>query len=194
MQFSGAVLAGGHSRRFGQNKARYMLGGRPLLGWVLDSLEDASQRYIVANQDYSDFGVPTYTDLIPGGDVMSGLHTALVQAQHDWVAVAGCDQPFLTKAYWSFMLAQIRPDSLAVAALSAEGLAEPLGALYHQSLEPDLRKRLEKGHFKLQRLLAEVKAHMVRVDELTQRFGWQLFINANSIEDLALCELPRELR
>ena len=101
--YSGAVLAGGASRRFGEDKALFLYRGKPLLLWVLESLGGAAERFLVANRPYEGFGVPVYPDLLPGADSLSGLHSALVHARFPWVAVAATDLPFLTRAYWDFL-------------------------------------------------------------------------------------------
>ncbi len=182
MEWSGAVLAGGQSRRFGQDKARYCYRGRPLLEWVLEGLGQASERFVVANQAYP-VAVPIYPDLRPGGDTLSGLHTALARARCEWVAVAACDQPFLQQGYWRFILKRIQPEAQAVVAAS-EGFLEPLGGLYHKSLEAEVARRLEAGQLGLQALLRSIPHVAVPKAELEGRFGPQLFLNANHPQDL----------
>lgn len=183
MQFSGAVLAGGRSSRFGQDKARFIFEGKPLIGWVLDGLGQAAERFIISGRDYSEFA-PTYADVVLGGDVMSGLHAALHHSRHEWVAVAGCDQPFLSQGYWAFLLEQASQSRPAVVALSPDGYAEPLGGLYHKSLEGEMLLRLQAGRLKVQSLLLEVGALMLPSSELKQHFGSRLFVNANTLHDL----------
>lgn len=183
MPFSGAVLAGGRSSRFGQDKARFIFQGKPLIAWVLDGLSQASERFIVSGRDYSEFAT-TYADIMPGGDVMSGLHAAVHHSRSEWVAVAGCDQPFLSQEYWAFLFEHADPNRPAVVALSPEGYAEPLGGLYHKSLEGDLLLRLQAGRLKVQSLLLEAGARMLPSAELTRRFGPRLFLNANTLQDL----------
>lgn len=182
MRFSGAVLAGGKSRRFGQDKALYPFEGKPLMGWVLEGLSPASERFIVANREYPEFGVPVWSDRFLDGDSLSGLHAALSYAKEDWVAVAGCDQPFLTAEYWQYMVSLISQEHSIVAAWHSQGFFEPLGALYHKSLEPIVLQRLERGQFKMQALLESVNTLRVSVEALG--FGPKLFLNANHLEDL----------
>lgn len=143
MTFSGAVLAGGRSRRFGSDKARYVLEGKPLLARVLASLTAASERFVVADGAYGDFGVPVYADSFPGQGPLSGVHTALGQAREDWVAVAACDLPYLTPAYWS-TLARHR-EGVQTVVVRRGGRLEPLAALYHRDLAAEAARRLKRG-------------------------------------------------
>ncbi len=177
--YSGAVLAGGASRRFGEDKALYPYRGRPLLGWVLESLAGAGERFIVANRPYA-FGVPVYPDLIPGGDALSGLHSALYHARLPWVAVAACDLPFLTRGYWDYLYEKAQTASaLAVVALGPEGDPEPLAALYHRDLLPQVETQLRTGDLLLRRVF-EGRALFLPFAEIGERFGPQVFLNANT--------------
>ncbi|GIW27002.1 MAG: molybdenum cofactor guanylyltransferase [Meiothermus sp.] len=181
MRWSGAVLAGGRSSRFGQDKALYVYKGKPLIAWVLDSMAGASERLVIANRPYP--GLEVYPDLWRGGDTLSGLHSALAHAQQDWVGAAACDQPFLSQGFWSFMLEHTRANIQAVVAVS-DDFYEPLGALYHKSLEPEVLRRLEAGNLKMQALLHDIPLISLDKRALEARFGSHLFLNANRPQDL----------
>ncbi|WP_457630836.1 molybdenum cofactor guanylyltransferase [Oceanithermus sp.] len=183
MEFSGAVLAGGKSKRFGVDKARFVWRGRPLLNWVMESLGGASERFVVANRDYSDLGFPVVADLIPGGDSLSGIHSALHHARHDWVAVAACDLPNLTPAYWRYLLERAGGQR-AVVAMGPENWIEPLAALYHKELEPLAAMQLAAGDYFLKRFVELAEALIIPWEELEPLFGSHLFLNANRLEDL----------
>ncbi|GAA6759755.1 molybdenum cofactor guanylyltransferase [Thermus oshimai] len=183
--YTGAVLAGGLSKRFGEDKALYPYRGKPLLLWVLESLSGAGERFIVANRPYEGFGVPVYPDLLPGGDSLSGLHTALVQARFPWVAVAATDLPFLTRAYWDYLyeraLASPHP---VVVPVNPEGHLEPLMALYHKDCLPQVERQLREGDFLLRRVMEALGATYLPAEEVVARFGREVFLNANRKEEL----------
>ena len=184
MKFSGAVLAGGQSSRFGQDKARHVWQGKPLLSWVLESLADADECFVVANRTYSDFGLPTYADVIAGTDSLSGIHSAVFHAHSEWVAVAACDLPKLVPEYWRYLFTKIETDTQAVVGIGPRGFPEPLAAFYHCSLIPDIEHRLSRGELRLQSLLVSAQTVVVPWAELEPRFGSGLYLNANRLEDL----------
>lgn len=181
--FSGAVLAGGRSSRFGQDKALYVYRGKPLAAWALASFAAAdgpfAERLIISSRPY-DFGVPVYPDLYPGSS-LGGLHAALTHARYDWVALAACDMPFLTPAYWQQLLAY-RSGADAVVVEGPQGRLEPLAALYHRRLLPNAERRLQMGNLKIQAFLAEAHTRIVPSASLT--VGAEVFINANRLGDL----------
>ena len=185
--YSGVVLAGGLSSRFAskrnpQDKARFGYRGKPLMAWALGSLEGASERFIVANREYPEFNVPVHADLLPGGGSLSGLHAALHHAQEEWVALAACDMPFLTSAYWALLL-QHRSDAPIVIGKGPGNAFQPLAALYHRSLLGRVAQNIEADRLSLHRLAREEGAAVVAWRELSP-LGKDLFLNANRKDDL----------
>ena len=179
MRFSGAVLTGGRSSRFTQDKAEYVYRGKRLAAWVLESLARADKRFIVSNRPY-DFGVPVYPDRYPGSS-LGGLHAALECAAHDWVAVAACDMPFLNPDYWDELLKR-RGEARAVVVEGPDGRPEPLAALYHKSLSGLAERQLKTGDFKVQTFITGASAHLVPWQELN--VTEQTFLNANRLSEL----------
>ncbi|WP_337845932.1 molybdenum cofactor guanylyltransferase [Thermus sp.] len=183
--YTGAVLAGGLSKRFGEDKALYPYRGKPLLLWVLESLSGAGERFIVANRPYEGFGVSVHPDLRPGADSLSGLHTALVQARFPWVAVAACDLPFLTRAYWDYLYERALASPYPVVVpVNPEGHLEPLMALYHKDCLPQVEWQLEAGDFLLRRVMETLGATYLPAEEVVERFGPLVYLNANRKEEL----------
>ncbi|ADI13717.1 molybdenum cofactor guanylyltransferase [Truepera radiovictrix] len=180
--FSGAVLAGGRSSRFGSDKARYRYRGKTLLERALASLSGADERFVVSGRPYA-VGVPVYPDVIAGGGPLSGLHAALLYATRDWVALAACDLPHLTPTYWSLLWAE-RAGAEVVVVRSAAGRLEPLAALYHRALLPTVTEQLEAGEGRMHALVARVNAREVPWERVRAAVGAQVLLNANTPSDL----------
>ncbi len=182
MQFSGAVLAGGQSSRFGENKALFVYHKKPLIQWVLESLSQASDRFIIANQSL-DLDVPIYADLKEGLGSLSGIHTALSYAKHDWVAIAACDLPFLTSAYWHY-LQKYTNDNQIVIAQNQKGFPEPLAAFYHRSVLQIVERQIKNQDFTLINLTHSAKTQLIPWKEFEPHVESKLFLNANTKDDL----------
>ncbi|UCH25353.1 MAG: molybdenum cofactor guanylyltransferase [Trueperaceae bacterium] len=183
LSFSGAVLAGGRSRRFGRDKAVTPFRGKPLLEWVLISLRDAEETFIVANRPYPLFELDTYRDLIVTGSSLSGVHTALVKAQNDWVAVAACDLPNLTPAFWQLLASRAGPQQ-AVMLEHPDGKLEPLAALYHKRALQTVEAKLETGRYSLHELAHSLDTHFVPAEQASMLLGPLGLVNVNRPEDL----------
>ncbi len=182
-KFSAAILAGGQAKRFGGDKAYYRYKGKPLLAWVLESLAGAGERFIVANKPYPEFKVPIYADIIPGGDSLSGLHTALVHARYDWLALSACDLPCLSRDYWDYLFKK-RGNAAVVMVGDDEDKLEPLAAFYHKSVLPLVKAQLSSSELSMGRIARKAAAKIIDRQEVIRRFGGSLFTNINQPSDI----------
>ncbi|MEW6439484.1 MAG: molybdenum cofactor guanylyltransferase [bacterium] len=141
--WSGAVLAGGESRRFGRDKARAVLGDKELIAHVLQTLGEACDEVLIVTNEvrrFEDLGVPVVSDLIRGAGSLGGLLTALVHAEYDRCFVAGCDMPFLNARVILRMLERADAHEVVVATLRGE--PQPLHAVYSRRCIPWIGKRI----------------------------------------------------
>ncbi len=108
-RLTGAILAGGFSRRLGQDKAALPLGGIPLALRVHAALAPlVTTCWLITNQPLAHltFGLPLLTDLRPFQGPAGGLLTALFFAQTPWVLAAAVDNPFLVPALLAKLVAR----------------------------------------------------------------------------------------
>lgn len=130
---TGAILAGGFSRRLGQDKAALELGGRTLAHWVEAALTPVvSECWLITNQPQAHLilGLPLVTDLEPSRGPVGGLITALFYARTPWVLAAAVDNPFLAPALLAALATRAPQTSRpAVVCRSRWGL-EPFPGLY----------------------------------------------------------------
>lgn len=180
VKFSGVVLAGGKSRRFGTDKARFVYKGKPMLQWALDSFELANERFIVAHQPYAEFGIPVYGDIISSPTPLTGIHSALTHAKHDWVAIAACDMPYLTAHHWQ-SLQNYCHDTKAVVVESSFGL-EPLAAFYHRSLIQAIEDALKQEQKAVHLFLESIDKTVLKATSLA--LPNNTFLNINRLEDI----------
>ena len=132
--------------------------------WVLESLAAADEQFIVSNRSHDTYDVPVYKDLTESQSPLSGLHTALHYAQHDWVAVAACDLPYLSASYWQ-ALAVYRRDYDAVV-VRRTGWLEPLAAFYHKRILDRAEHCLDVGSLALHKFVASLEAKVLVWDDL----------------------------
>ncbi|MDZ7706314.1 MAG: molybdenum cofactor guanylyltransferase [Trueperaceae bacterium] len=181
-RYAGAVLAGGRARRFGSDKCAYRYRGATLLEHALASLHEAEERMIVGAPERSFPGVRWIPDALPGLGALGGVHAALLSSSTPWLAVTGCDMPFLPSLLWRVLLARA-DDALLVVPEGPTGL-EPLAATYHRDLLPWIEERLNAGGGSLHALVNAAPARIVPWRELGELLDDDAFLNANRPEDL----------
>lgn len=182
---SGAILAGGQSRRMGSDKAALLMQGEPLLRRVARLL-------LAITPDVAIIGPPERATLVPDARIipdrwpdhgpLGGIATALAALAGEAALVVGCDMPFLNLALLRHMMT-LAPGYDAVVA-RADGKAHPLHAVYQRRCLPAIEAQLLAGDLRVQRFLAGLQVYFVEGSEL-ERFDPQhlSLFNANTPQE-----------
>jgi molybdopterin-guanine dinucleotide biosynthesis protein A len=195
---SAAVLAGGQSRRMGQDKALLPLveGGPPMLAIVLDRVRAiADDVMIVANDSprYEPFGARIAPDEHVGVGALGGIHAALRHAEHQHCLVVACDMPFLHPGLLARMASEPRAYDVLAPLLPGEsrqrtgGLVyQTLHAIYGKSCIGPIEEELAAGNRQVVGFFSSVRVRTLELSEV-QRWDPALrsFFNANTPEALA---------
>jgi molybdopterin-guanine dinucleotide biosynthesis protein A len=147
---SGAVLAGGESRRFGRDKAQAMLGGKSLVSHVVETLQSLFEDVlIVTNQpvSYERFDVTVVSDIVRGAGSLGGLLTALVHAKAERCFVVACDMPFLQVASIRRMLGRCEGYDVVVPCVECD--LQPLHAIYSKRCIRHIQERIAAGGLRI---------------------------------------------
>ncbi|HEY5650688.1 MAG TPA: NTP transferase domain-containing protein, partial [Acidimicrobiia bacterium] len=94
----GVILAGGASRRMGEDKALVEVAGRPMLAWVATALEASTDRILVAGPERAGWSDLTFVNDAgaPHRGPLAGVAAAMPHVdQGDLVVVVGVDQPWV---------------------------------------------------------------------------------------------------
>jgi len=188
-----AILAGGNSLRFGDDKALVPLNGKPLLAHVLERTAGlAAETFIVTNRlgAYEQFKQRLVGDLLPGRGVLGGLYTALYYAAQPWLLALACDMPLVNRELLAYMLTLTGDVELVVPVV--HNLPEPLHALWSKACLGPVREALDRGERRLVSAFLAVKVREVSQAEVEAFDPEHLsFLNVNTPDQLA--EVARRL-
>ncbi|MCY3924660.1 MAG: molybdenum cofactor guanylyltransferase, partial [bacterium] len=166
MTFSGAVLAGGQSRRMGRDKAFVTHGGRPLAGIVRAALLEAGAAEVLSVGGdlwrLSRLGFAAIPDDVPGEGPLGGVLTALRAAAAEQVAVLSCDLPHASAATIRELLCQTADDTDVVVALLA-GRPLPTHAVWRRESQEVLQDLFAGGERRLAAALGALRVRGVEV-------------------------------
>ena len=104
---TGVILAGGKSRRMGQNKALLQLGEASLIAHVIRRMRRVTDELLLitnAPAEYTHLDLPMYRDIIPDAGALGGIYTGLTHASHDTVLCVACDSPFLQPKLLAYLI------------------------------------------------------------------------------------------
>ena len=104
---TGVILAGGKSRRMGENKAMMRLGDNSLIEHVIHRMRLITDELLLVTNsptEYAHLGVSMHGDLLPGTGALGGIYTGLTHASHDTVLCVACDSPFLEPKLLTYLV------------------------------------------------------------------------------------------
>jgi molybdopterin-guanine dinucleotide biosynthesis protein A len=166
---TGIVLAGGASRRMGQDKAFLELSGQPLIEIVIGRMAQACTEVLIVAGDvrpYASLGVPVIEDRFRGVGVLGGLHAGLEAASHELALAVGCDMPFLDpgllRAFGGWA------EGFDVAALRYEDgeQVEPLHAAYRRTCLPTMAAVIRAGQRRVISFFPQVRVRYVTPEDV----------------------------
>ncbi len=168
----GVILAGGRSRRMGENKATMMFGGEPLLSRVARRLSPAVDDLLVIGPQSLAPLAPrarVIEDALPAIGPLGGLYTALTATTSAHIFLVACDMPFICPGLVQAMLAFARTRGDAdVVALEANGRVQPLHAVYSRACLPAVERALKSSDHSLHTLLTHLD-HVAIDAEIVRR-------------------------
>lgn len=181
----GLVLAGGRSRRMGQDKARLTRNGTSLLEHAFRLVDEVTgDAYVSVRPDQVDDAerrrfpqvVDRFHDLGPVAGILSAQ---LAHPDADWLVVA-CDLPNLDRATLANLLTRAPAEAPFVAYRSRlDGLPEPLCALYRRGSAALVDAAVKQGVVCPRKILLRNDAVLL---DLPQQ---DALANVNTPEDLA---------
>lgn len=189
-EVTGVILAGGMSRRLGRNKALELIGGRPLIGRVIEGIGSVADRVLViVNDDQRALdlqlppGVEIAVDEYPDAGSLGGIYTGLANASTPWILVVACDMPFLNKKLLRHLLDHRQNADVVVPVL--DGRPEPTHAAYSKVCIPHIREKIESSQLKITGFFDNVVVTSIPQEEVEkldpERFS---FFNVNTQDDL----------
>lgn len=185
---SAVILAGGQSRRMGQDKRRLRLwgpAGPTLLEHTVGLLAGLCDEVIAVLNDPQEWaGLPArlVSDTYPDGGALGGIFSGLVAARFEHALVVAADMPSLNPALLAAMLARPRiydallPRSPVPNIVRNTHDVEPLHAIYSRACLAPIRTTLESGQrmitafFPLVRIAYVEPAESARYDPLGRSF------------------------
>jgi molybdenum cofactor guanylyltransferase len=194
MQVSALVLAGGQSRRMGQDKALLHVDGIPMLQRVCAiARQCANPVYVVTPwieryqaivppgcQLIREISTLSDTDDTDSHGPLMGFAQGLVQVQTEWVLLLACDLPNLKAEVLQTWVQQLEEvDSIAIAYLPRHPKGwDSLCGFYRRDSLAGLQGFIESGGRSFQRWLAQ---HSVAELALENK---QMLLNCNTPADL----------
>lgn len=189
---SGAILAGGASKRFdGLTKAKIVIGGKQIINRITETIADLFEEIIIVTNTPDEFkefnNYKIVSDQFTGAGPLGGIHSALKASSNDELFVFAGDMPLLNKKYIIRQINYFYTNKFDILTPMVDELIEPLHAIYSKSIVKVLEEYLAADHNYAVReflKLQNVGYIPFKVSEETKK----AFTNINSPSDICIIE------
>ena len=179
------ILAGGQSKRMGQDKASLVFEGQTLLARAEQSLTPLFEHVVVSTRHKRDDTLlPQVLDDSDYRAPMMGIVATFEAVDTDWLFVVGVDMPFVSAGLVKHM-AKHREGYDAVLVKVEERL-QPLLAFYRREIcLPLMRARIHQGNRSLISLIPHIHANTLKDNDIQQvDYKLKSFIDFDVLSDL----------
>ena len=181
-----AVLAGGQSKRMGQDKAFLKVGGQPVIERVLERVTPLTDDLFISTnspEKYARFGLRLVSDVYPDKAALGGIYSAIQAAQYDHVLIVACDMPFLNPQLLRHLIT-LAPTAEVVAPLISPPQPETMHAVYSKACLAAIKPRLLANQLRIIGFFEDVSVRYVEQAEVA-RFDphFYTFLNMNTPAD-----------
>ena len=185
----GAVLAGGKSQRFGEDKSQVQLGNQLLIDYVLAEIIDVFNEIIIVSNNLIKFNQSEKVSLIkdfkknlgPLGGVLSAMKWIKENNKdYQWVSTFPADTPFFKKQILEDFLKKIKPEESKLFFIKSNNTRHNIFGLWSVDLIDKLEEDLENGDRKVENWANSVGVKIVNMNFEKN----DPFFNINTKEDL----------
>ncbi|MGH1339765.1 MAG: molybdenum cofactor guanylyltransferase [Aureispira sp.] len=150
------ILAGGQSRRMGQNKALLRLGGQSFLERVVAAASPLVTAVALVDNGTvaAHYKGVSWSDRYLGQGPVAGIETALWHIKTPYALILSCDLPVLSTAVLGHLLAHSNAQKSTI--FSLEGRWQPLIGVYAQTQQAIFEQALQQQQLRLMDVLQEL--------------------------------------
>ena len=198
---TGVILAGGKSRRMGENKAWLALGENSLIGHVIGRTRLVTDELLLITNnpdEYAHLNLRMHADIVPNTGTLGGVYTGLTYASHETVLCVACDSPFLEPKLLTYLVSALGEyDAVMPYTHNGIGIRNPshpdepritlqtLCAAYSKRCLPIIESMLQESELRVHALQKRANIKCI-TPEVWQKFDpeGRSFFNINTPEDL----------
>ena len=184
---TGIILAGGSSKRYGQDKAFLKIGNTRLIDSILQEMHTVFKRVILITNEkvkYEYLEIPMFEDLVKGFGPLGGIYTGLMSIPDQAGFFVACDMPHINRQLVRYMV-DIKGNHRAVVPAVADKI-EPLYAIYFQSCLKPIKHLIDTNRYQVRLFFDSIPVRYVKEDEI-RKFCCpsKAFLNINTPDEFA---------
>ncbi len=142
---TGVILAGGKSKRMGENKALLKIGGITIIEHLTLLLKSIFHKVIIITNDpgeYSFLEVDLFPDVYINKGPLAGIHSALIHSSTETNFILSCDIPFITAEVIEEIINY--KTAYPITVVKADGFVQQLAGFYNKKLSSKSRRAIKQ--------------------------------------------------
>jgi len=194
MAYSAIILAGGRGKRMGyREKSMMVINGKPLITYVIKSLEKVVDEVIISVRDKAQGELlnsilPGYTyayDEFENKGPLCGMLSGLTLCRNEFCFIAACDMPFINEDVVKMLFSMVEGHDAAIPRRE-DGFLEPLHAVYKcRPMIWESRKAIEQGENTILAPIFRINVNYMSIETISKIDPTlKTFININTPEDM----------
>ena len=185
----GVVLAGGKSKRFGEDKSKVKLNGKILLEHTLDKIKSKFDEIIIVTNNKIVTDYTTIEDCYEGQlgplvGVLSAMKYANQNKKYNWIITFPCDTPFFDEIIIEKMIQKTSSKKEKIFLIKEKKQRHNIFGTWSTSLEKVLEQDLNNNFRKVDLWADKIGCSYIEKDIKKENE----FLNINTKEDLELAE------
>ena len=185
----GAVLAGGKSQRFGEDKSQVKLNGKFLIDYILSEIIDEFKEILIVSNNQIKFKNYENISLIndfkkdqgPLGGVLSAMKWAKEKNnKYKWISTFPVDTPFFKKEILQKFLSEINSEESKLFFIKSNNTRHNIFGIWSIDLMKKLENDLNEGQRKVELWANSVGVKVIDIEFIND----DPFFNINTKEDL----------
>jgi len=194
MAYSAVILAGGRGKRMGcREKALMTINGKPLVTYVIKSLEKVVDEIIISVRDKAQGELlnsilPGYKyayDEFENKGPLSGILSGLTLCTNEFCFIAACDMPFINESVVKMLFSMSEVHDAAILRWD-DGFLEPLHAVYRcKSMICESRRSIGFGENIILAPIFRIDVNYMSIETIRKIDpNLRTLININTPEDM----------
>lgn len=182
------ILAGGQSRRMGQDKKNLTWENKTFLETIAGEIRHFDELLLstAASESTVLDGFRSIPDVFPDSGALGGLYSALVACHSAGLLTVCCDMPLFKRGLADYICSYISSNYDAIVIVDRSNRRHPLCGYYSKSALPMLESQLRQGDLKLKNALTKLKIKEIYLKH--SLYGDEMVTNINTPEEYALLQ------
>ena len=186
----GVVLAGGKSKRFGDDKTTAKLGNKSLIDHTIEKIEKKFDEILIISNNEKHISIKknvfSTKDLIEGHlGPLVGVLSAMEwikkhKKNYNWMATFPCDTPFFDENLVDKIMNCPKHSSKKLFFIKSGNRRHNIFGLWSLELKETLLEDINNGHRKVEEWANKVGSEIIEIDDKNE----YNFLNINTKEDL----------